>query len=72
MASETHRHCVGPSGDELGHLLVRRLAGARSRSVVPPVLVRDDRVPEIRDPARAGRPLDGRADEVNRGAAATS
>ena len=57
---------VRAARDELRHLLVRGLASPRRRRVVPSVLVRDDRVAKIGDPAGAGRTLDGGADEVDR------
>ena len=57
---------VGAARDELRHLLVRGLAGPRRSRVVATVLVRDERIAKIGDPARAGRTLDGRADEVDR------
>ena len=58
---------VGLSRDEAGDLLHCGLPGAGGRRVVAAVLVRDEWVAEVGDPARAGRLLDGGADEVHGG-----
>ena len=58
---------VGAACDELRDLLRRGLPRAGGGGVVAPVLVRDERVAEIGDPARAGRLLHGGADEVHEG-----
>ncbi len=57
---------IGAARDEPRNLLVRSLPRARGSRVVAPVLVRDDRIAQIGDPARTGRSLDGRSDEVDR------
>ena len=58
---------VGAARDELRDLLRRRLACTGGGRVVTAVLVRDERIAEIGDPARAGRFLHSGADEVHRG-----
>ena len=57
---------VGAARDELRHLLVGGLARPSRSRVVATVLVRDDRIAKIGDPAGTRRALDGRADEVDR------
>ena len=52
--------------DEPRDLLVRGLSRARRSRVVAPVLVRDERIAEVGDPAGARRALNRRADEVDR------
>ena len=47
------RDRVRTSRDEMRHLLVRGLARARRGGVVTAVLVRDERIAEVGDPARA-------------------
>ena len=66
IASETHVTASASPRDEPRDLLVRGLARARRGGVVAAVLVRDERIAQVGDPASAGRPLDGRADEVDR------
>ena len=67
IASETHVTASALTRDEPGDLLHRGLPRAGSCRVVTAVLVRDERVAKVGDPARAGRLLDGGADEVHRG-----
>ena len=52
-------------GDEARDLLVRGLPRPRGGRVVAPMLIRDERIPKIRDPARVGEPLDRRPYEVH-------
>ena len=72
IASETQRDRVGAARDEPRDLLVRGLARPRRGGVVTPVLVRDERIAEIGDPARAGRAAGRRRRRSGPTVAATS
>ena len=60
------RDRVRAAGDEPREPLVRRLARARRGGVGAPMLVGDERVAEVGDPARSGRALGGGAHEMDR------
>ncbi len=58
-------HSICIAGDEPADLGVRRLLRAGGGGVGSPVRVRDQGIAQVGEPARSGRALDGRADEVD-------
>ena len=56
---------VGATGDETGDGVLRLLLHADGAALGTPVRVRHDRVTQVGHPRDAGRPLHGRADEVD-------
>ena len=57
--------CIRLAGDEPCHLLTDLLLGTHDRPFGTTVRMGADRIAQIRNPARAGRSLHGRADQMN-------
>ena len=66
IASETHEIASARRATRRASCSFTRLSGTGGSRVRAAMLVRDDRISEVGEPARSGRFLDGRPDEVDR------